>query len=113
MVTWLKKDLAANPKMCTLAYSHHPHFSSGKHGNHTKMMPTWEALYAAKVDVVVSGHDHSYERFAPQRPDGTLDYTRGIREFVVGTGPSMMVGRESATLPPSHLVSVSRLWLRS
>jgi hypothetical protein len=50
------------------------------------MGPTWDALYAANADVVVSGHDHLYERFAPQRPDGALDPERGIRQFVVGTG---------------------------
>ncbi len=86
MVTWLKNDLAANPKQCTLAYFHHPLFSSGNNGNQTKMRQTWEALYTANADVVVGGHDHVYERFAPQRPDGTLDTARGIREFVVGTG---------------------------
>ena len=86
MVMWLKQDLAANPRTCTLAYFHHPLFSSGRHGNQTKMEPTWEALYAAGADVVISGHDHDYERFAPQRPDGTLDNALGITEFVVGTG---------------------------
>jgi hypothetical protein len=87
MVGWLKQDLAANEdKACTLAYFHHPRFSSSKHGDQTHMGPTWDALYAANADVVVSGHDHLYERFAPQRPDGTLDPERGIRQFVVGTG---------------------------
>jgi acid phosphatase type 7 len=87
MVKWLKNDLASNPKTCTLAYFHYPLFSSGsEHGNQPKMKPIWEALYAANADVVISGHDHDYERFAPQRPDGTLDTKRGIREFVVGTG---------------------------
>ena len=87
MVGWLQKDLAANPgNKCTLAYFHHPLFSSGEHGNQTKMTATWEALYAANADVVVNGHDHDYERFAPQKPDGTLDPRRGIRQFVVGTG---------------------------
>ena len=86
MLTWLKNDLAANPRRCTLAYFHHPLFSSGKHGNNTKMRPTWNALYAANADVVLNGHDHHYERFAPQRPDGTLARKRGIREFVAGMG---------------------------
>jgi acid phosphatase type 7 len=86
MLSWLKNDLAANPNKCTLAYFHHPLFSSGEHGNQTKMRPTWDALYAANADVVLNGHDHSYERFAPQSPSGTLDTARGIREFVVGTG---------------------------
>ena len=86
MVRWLKRDLAANRSRCTLAYFHHPLFSSGEHGNQPKMRSSWAALYAANADVVVSGHDHDYERFAPQRPDGTADPRRGIREFVVGTG---------------------------
>jgi hypothetical protein len=86
MVDWLQKDLAANPKSCTLAYFHHPLFSSGEHGNQTKMRPTWDALYAANADVVLNGHDHHYERFAQQSPSGAADPARGIREFVVGTG---------------------------
>jgi hypothetical protein len=86
MVSWLERDLAAHRSRCTLAYFHHPLFSSGKHGNQPQVRPIWDALYAADADVVVSGHDHTYERFAPQRPDGTRDRERGIREFVVGTG---------------------------
>jgi hypothetical protein len=86
MVTWLEQDLADNPTTCTVAYFHHPLFSSGQHGNQPHMRPTWDALYAAGADVVINGHDHNYERFAPQRPDGTLDTNLGIREFVVGTG---------------------------
>jgi hypothetical protein len=87
MVTWLKNDLAANSaNKCTLAYWHHPLFSSGEHGNNINMKPSWEALYAANADLVINGHDHDYERFAPQRPNGTADSARGIREFVVGTG---------------------------
>ena len=86
MVGWLERDLAAHRTECTLAYFHHPLFSSGEHGDQPQVRPIWEALYAADADVVVSAHDHSYERFAPQRPDGTRDGSRGIREFVVGTG---------------------------
>jgi hypothetical protein len=87
MVTWLKGDLADNPSSCTLAYWHHPVFSSGsEHGNDPKMIPSWDALYAAGADVVLSGHDHDYERFAPQTSSGVDDPARGIREFVVGTG---------------------------
>jgi acid phosphatase type 7 len=86
-VQWLEEDLAASPADCTLAYFHHPLFSSGSvHGDQPEVRPLWDALYAANADVVVSGHDHDYERFAPQRPDGTQDKERGIREFVVGTG---------------------------
>jgi hypothetical protein len=87
MVTWLKKDLADNPRTCTLAYFHHPVFSSGplSGGVNSKMKPTWEVLYAAKADVVLNGHLHNYERFVPQTPSGVAD-PQGIREFVVGTG---------------------------
>jgi acid phosphatase type 7 len=84
--TWLKADLAANPRTCTLAYWHHPRFSSGRLGNWSSMGPIWQALYNFNADVVLVGHDHIYERFAPQNPSGQLDTQRGIREFVVGTG---------------------------
>ena len=86
MVNWLEQDLAANPKACTLAYWHHPLFSSGEHGNQTWMKPSWDVLYAANAEVVLNGHDHDYERFAPQTPSGAADSARGIRQFVVGTG---------------------------
>ena len=84
---WLRADLAGHPVACTLAYWHKPLFSSGSaHGNDLTVKPLWDALYDANADVVINGHDHDYERFAPQRPDGTPDPVRGIREFVAGTG---------------------------
>src|SRR5271165_655806 len=84
---WLRADLAAHPTACTLAYWHKPLFSSGdKHGNDPEIQPLWQALYEANADVVVNGHDHDYERFAPQDPDAKPDPKRGIREFVAGTG---------------------------
>jgi acid phosphatase type 7 len=84
---WLRQDLAQHPAKCTLAYFHKPLFSSGKaHGDDPEMKPLWDALYAANADLIINGHDHDYERFAPQDPDGKLDWQRGIREFVVGTG---------------------------
>lgn len=84
---WLKADLDAHPAVCTLAYWHKPLFSSGaKHGNDPGMKDFWIDLYAAHVAVVVNGHDHDYERFTPQDPDGKPDPTHGIREFVAGTG---------------------------
>jgi acid phosphatase type 7 len=86
-VQWLRADLAAHPAACTLAYWHKPLFSSGSaHGDDPEMRPLWQALYDANADVVINGHDHNYERFAPQNPDGRSDAKRGIREFVVGTG---------------------------
>jgi len=86
--TWLKADLAANPTACTLAYWHHPRFSSGQNGSFTSMQPIWQDLYNAGAEIVLNGHDHDYERFAPQTPSGGLDNARGIQEFVAGTGGS-------------------------
>ena len=84
---WLKADLAKHAKRCTLAYFHYPLFSSGKYRPGVReVKPLWEVLYAADADVVLNGHDHNYQRFAPQDPDGKADPQRGIREFVVGTG---------------------------
>jgi hypothetical protein len=84
---WLREDLKSHPARCTLAYWHKPLFSSGaKHGNDPEMRPFWQDLYESRVAVVINGHDHDYERFAPQNPDGKLDGARGIREFVAGTG---------------------------
>ena len=84
---WLVQDLAQHPAGCTLAYFHKPLFSSGgAHGNSPKMKPLWDILFHAGADVVINGHDHHYERFAPQDPDGRLDTVHGIREFVVGSG---------------------------
>jgi 3',5'-cyclic AMP phosphodiesterase CpdA len=102
MLRWLKEDLSANPKTCTIAYWHHPFFSSGYHGNDNRMKPTWDALYAANVDVILNGHDHDYERFAPQDPDGVADRERGIREFVVGTGGASL--RQFETTKPNSEV---------
>ena len=83
---WLKADLAANRTACALAYWHHPRFSSGSHGSSTKSSAIWNTLYNAGVDIVLVGHDHDYERFAPMTSAGKLDQARGIREFVVGMG---------------------------
>ena len=84
---WLRHDLQENVASCTLAFWHVPLFSSGdEHGNSPGMKDFWDDLYQAGADIVLNGHDHDYERFVPQRPDGAADPTRGIREFVVGTG---------------------------
>ena len=84
---WLKADLAANSdKYCTLAFWHDPRFNSGHDGNADEMKPLFQALYDANADVILGGHAHGYERFAPQNPSGALDNARGIRQFVVGTG---------------------------
>lgn len=81
---WLRADLAASSTQCTLALWHHPLFSSGVASNRTQAL--WNALYDYNADLILNGHAHVYERFAPQTPGGTLDTVRGIREFIVGTG---------------------------
>jgi hypothetical protein len=84
---WLLADLAASTAQCTIAIWHHPRFNSGSHhGNATATAPRWDALYEADADVVIVGHEHTYERFAPQTPAGVADATRGIRQFVAGSG---------------------------
>ncbi len=83
---WLRADLAAAKATCSLAYWHHPRYSSGRHGSAAKMRHLWQALYDGGVELALSGHDHTYERFAPQDAAGRLDAARGVRQFVVGTG---------------------------
>jgi len=97
---WLRRDLAAHPAACTLAYWHEPRFSSGQHGDAQQMATIWNDLATARADIVLSGHNHDYERFdglgatpaATGADGGTPSYQApapdpaGIREFVVGTG---------------------------
>jgi hypothetical protein len=85
-IAWLRADLASHPARCTLAFWHHPLYSSGGHGSIPKMRDAWRLLQEAGAELVLSGHDHDYERFAPQDADGHLDRARGMRQFVVGTG---------------------------
>jgi hypothetical protein len=84
--TWLAADLEASEARCTLALWHHPRFSSGYHGSDPIVAPFWDQLYAAGADLIVNGHDHDYERFAPQNPAGVEERPGGIRELVAGTG---------------------------
>jgi alkaline phosphatase len=84
-VGWLVQDLAASDALCTLAYWHHPRFSSGRHGGTPDVAPFWEALEQAGAEVVLAGHDHMYERFAPQTAAGVAS-PDGLRQFTVGTG---------------------------
>jgi hypothetical protein len=105
MVRWLEEALATSCKDCTLAYLHHPLFSSGSSsGGNSKMKPSWEVLYAARTDVVLNGHVHNYERFAPQTPSGRADPAQGIREFVVGTGGYSL----NASKPPCPTARFAR-----
>lgn len=83
-VAWLRADLSRNPARCTLAYFHHPLFSSNAPSRDVRTF--WQVLYNRRADVILAGHAHSYERFRPMRPDGTRAPKRGIRSFVVGTG---------------------------
>ena len=84
---WLKNDLEQNSSQCVLAQEHEPRFSSGEiHGNVGSVEPLWQILYDHGADVVLSGSEHMYERFAPQTPKGAADPANGIRQFTVGTG---------------------------
>lgn len=83
---WLKADLAQHQNLCTLAYWHQPRFSSAVHGNNPATADFWKDLYRAGAEIILNGHDHDYERFAPQTPTAIADPQKGIREFVVGSG---------------------------
>jgi hypothetical protein len=86
-LTWLANDLTSHPAPCTMAIIAAPRFSSGSiHGNEPAMQPFWQSLYDNGAELVLSGDDHLYERFAPQTPTGVFDPQRGIRQFIVGTG---------------------------
>jgi hypothetical protein len=89
---WVEKDLKAHKKACTIAYWHHPRFSSGWHGSDRKLAPLWQLLYDNDVDLVLAGHDHDYERFGPMTPAGIADTTKGITEIVAGTGGEELRG---------------------
>ena len=107
---WLLTDLYAHTNIpCTLAYWHHPRFTSGSgHLNDSAYQPFWQALYDAQADVILTGHVHNYERFAPQQPDGAADAARGLRQFVVGTGGRVLylkglaIANSEAQIDNSH-----------
>jgi hypothetical protein len=89
---WLAADLKADQKKCTVAYWHHPRFSSGVHGSDYRIGVFWQLLYEGGADLILNGHDHHYERFRPMSPAGVMDSTRGIVEIVVGTGGAELRG---------------------
>ena len=93
--TWLRNDLAAHPATCTIAVWHHPRFTSNRSTPDGATIALWQILYDHGADVIVTGHRHNYERFAPQTPAGAADASFGIREFVVGTGGIALVGFSS------------------
>jgi hypothetical protein len=105
-IQWLRADLGSSQAKCTLAYWHHPRFTSGSHGDHPEMREFWRLLYAAGVEIVVNGHDHMYERFGPQDPDGFPDPVRGIRQFIVGTGGAPLY-HVAAVKPNSEVIVTS------
>ena len=100
---WLRADLAAHRNTCTLAYWHHPRFSSGHDGDSTFMQALWQDLYDAGVDLALSGHSHNYERFAPQNAAGGLDRANGIRQFVAGGTGAFFTGLSSTVKPNSEV----------
>jgi hypothetical protein len=101
-VEWLQADLAANPRQCVLAYWHQPRWSSGSnHGNDRDSQTLWQILYEAGAEVVLNGHEHTYERFAPMNAAGQPD-PQGLREFVVGTGGRSLYDFDSP-LPTSEV----------
>lgn len=114
--TWLRQDLAANPVACTLAYWHHPRFSSGAHGNNDITQALWKALHDYGADLVLAGHDHNYERFGPQTSTGIAD-AGAVRSFVVGTGGKEMrpIGtvKANSELRNSNSLGVLKLTLHA
>jgi len=105
---WAAADLAAHAGKCTLAYMHHPRFSSGPHSRNLGILPMWRLLDSAGVELVVSGHDHIYERFAPMHENGERDDERGVRQFIAGTGGAPQYG--FATMAPNSEVRSNRAY---
>ena len=103
---WLRQTLTASDAKCTVAYWHHPRFSSGEHGSDGQMQDLWRILYEADADLVLSGHDHLYERFAPIGASGDPDEQRGIRQFVAGTGGATI--RQPVTVAPHSEARISQ-----
>jgi hypothetical protein len=86
---WLRADLAANPRSCSLAFLHHPRFGSGETGgrrDNKSVAPLYQAFYDASGDIWLSGHNHQYERLTHLGPNGAVDLARGLRIFIAGTG---------------------------
>ena len=96
-VQWLRADLAASTKPCTAAYWHHSRFAAGNYSDNTSVQPFFQALYDYKADLVISGHDHNYIRFAPSKPDGTADAANGVRQLLIGTGGRALYGSGGTT----------------
>jgi hypothetical protein len=97
-LAWVRDQLTISQRRCTVVYWHRPLFSSGPNGANRDMLELWQLLYGMDVEIVINGHDHMYERFAPQTPEGKAHAARGIRQFTVGTGgaPTYAVSRSAA-----------------
>jgi hypothetical protein len=104
---WLRNELVANPTRCALAYFHTPVFGSGANGSNPQMQAVWALLQESGVEVIIGGHNHTYERFAPQDSNGRRD-PRGIRQFVVGTGGAPLVAFRS--IEPNSEVRDNSTW---
>jgi hypothetical protein len=107
---WLQSDLAANTKRCTIAIFHQPYTYSNTSTTTIRKnwKILWDRLYAAGAEIVLNGHIHRYERFAPQTPDRVRDDARGIRQFIVGTGGAGVVGTPTVLAPNSETRSSTR-----
>jgi hypothetical protein len=114
---WLRNELKTHPAQCTLAFWHHPVFSSGWGGNNRNMRDIFQALYEAGADLIINGHDHVYERFAPQNAQGSADPVRGIREIIVGTAGAdphgFIVVRANSEVRQVGVFGVLKLMLRA
>ncbi len=93
---WLESMLKEQKNSCSIAYVHHPRFGAGKHGDNDNMIDTWDLLEQYGIDILLAGHEHSYQRFSPERSDGTPSEI-GIRQFVVGTGGTRLVNKRQET----------------
>jgi len=113
---WVRDQLTNDPHLCTAVYWHRPLFSSGRNGPNADMQPLWRVLYSMGVDIVINGHDHVYERFAPQTPEGQPDPVKGIRQFTVGTGgglPTEVVARAASSEVTASVLGVASFTLQS
>jgi predicted phosphohydrolase len=107
---WLHADLKASRAVCTLVYWHHPLFTSADQHDLRARRKNRQTLYEFRVDVIVNGHVHDYERFAPQDPEGRADPIRGIRQFIVGTGGASLSNKPAEPNYPNSEVRNNSTW---
>ena len=102
---WVRNQLMTSPR-CTAVIWHRPLFTSGPNGPNADMQDLWRVLYEMDVDIIINAHDHLFERFALQTPDGRPDPVRGIRQFTVGTGGGPLYQRARSAANSEALGSV-------